>query len=1107
MPLANVRSYPAITLGILLLAGVTGNFLNTPIFFGVDFLFGSIAVLLITSLYGLAWGAAAAVIASGYTYFLWSHPWAIVIFTVEALAVGAVHRRRSTNLVLTDGLYWLALGMPLVWIFYRSVMGASYESVVVVMLKQSVNGILNALIASLLLTHTALPRWAGRTQETAVPLRQILFNALVAAVLVPSLILMVVSGRHEMRSIEDNVRERLTVSAADVTGRLESWRLRHLGAVEALALFSGGAASPSPATLQRSVMAIHEAFPSFHNLYIADADGTTVAFHPSVSATGRSMLGLDFSDRDYYHRVRETLQPAISDVFLGRGGVETPIVTIAVPILRHGRFDGFALGAANLQRVESLLDRLSVAEGTQITVLDEKGRVIASTLEGFEAMEDYLTARGGVFRRVDDQIEQWIPQTSGLPAFAQWERSFYVRRMDAGIAPWTAVVEAPMAPFQRYLQDRYSDSLALTLVLTLLALWLAWLLSRWLARPLSQLAQVTTNLPEQLLHLHAVSWPQSRINEVSLLVTNFQSMLRALQQHFQALEEEVRERRRAEADLAERARLGALGMDISAVLARDADQRTVLQECTEALTRHLGVAFARIWTLNEKEQVLELQASAGQYTHLDGPHSRIRVGEFKIGRIANDRQPHLVNDIAHDPMISDPEWAHREGMTAFAGFPLLVEERVVGVMAMFSRSAIPQATLEELGAVADGVAQFIDRKHTEERLHEYVAELAEAGRQKDQFLAMLAHELRNPLGSASNALYLLERADPESPQAQRARAVLRRQFNHQQRMVDDLLDVSRIHRGKIDLHLTQIELSALLRDTLEDHRAALAEAGLTLEATLPDTPVPVMGDPTRLNQVVSNLLHNAQKYTPSGGRVTVRLQTGRSGTSRAEGEEPEAVEPGWALLSIRDTGIGIPKALLSRIFDPFAQEDRSLDRSRGGLGLGLALVKGLVDLHGGRVEVRSGGRGEGSEFRVFLPLVELVEPAARVERPADRAGGSLRILVVEDNPDAAETLRDLLELSGHEVSVATNGETGLNLASEVRPDTVVCDIGLPGMDGYEVARRLRADPRTAHTRLIAVTGYGRQEDRERSAAAGFDEHLVKPIDPAGLEAVLREAAG
>ncbi len=1105
MPIANARSHPAITLGILLLLGVVGNLLSTPIFFGVDFLFGSIAVLLVTSLYGLVWGATAAVLAGIYTYFLWSHPWAIAIFTAEALVVGIVHRRRRTNLVLIDGLYWLALGMPLVWLFYRGLMGAPREAVIVVMLKQSVNGILNALIASLLLTHTPLPRWAGRTEETVIPLRQVLFNTLVAAVLVPSLILLVASGRHEMRIIERYVREKLAVSSTDVTGRLESWRLRHLGAVESVARFAGSEPAPSPGALQRAVTAVHQAFPSFYNLYVADASGTTVAFDPPTAANGRSTLGLNFSDREYYRRVRETLRPVISGVLLGRGGVEAPIVTIAVPILRRGRFDGYALGAANLERVEVLLNRLADADGTRITLLDEAGRVIASTVEGIEPLENYLASRGGVIRPLNGGVEQWLPQAAGLPAVTQWERSFYMHRTDAGIAPWTALVEVPMAPYQRYLQTRYSESLALTLALTLTALWLAWLLSRWLARPLSHLAQVTANLPEQLLLPHAVSWPQGRINEVSLLVTNFQGMLHALRQHFQALEEEVRERRRAETHLAERARLGALGMDISGVLARDADQRVVLQECTEALVRHLDVAFARIWTLNEEAQLLELQASAGLYTHLNGPHSRIRMGEYKIGRIAGDRRPHLVNDIAHDPMISDPEWVQRERMVAFAGFPLLVEERVVGVMAMFSRSPIPEATLQELGAVADGIAQFIDRKHTEERLHRYVAELAEAGHQKDQFLAMLAHELRNPLGSASNALYLLERSDPDSPQAARARAVLRRQFTHQQRMVDDLLDVSRIQRGKVDLQQTRIDLSGLLREALEDQRPALAEAGLTLETSLPDDPVMVVGDRTRLHQVISNLLHNSQKYTPAGGRVIARLQAGVTAVAPGEAPEQEGSGAGWAVLSITDTGIGIPQALLSRIFDPFAQEDRSLDRSRGGLGLGLALVKGLVELHGGRVDVRSGGRDQGSEFRVYLPLAESEVSADHAGPGTEAAGGSLRVLVIEDNPDAAETLRDLLELTGHEVAVAMNGETGLRLAREFRPDTVLCDIGLPEMDGYEVARRLRADPEMASIRLIAVTGYGRQEDREHSAAAGFDEHLVKPIDPAGLEAMLHGA--
>jgi len=317
-----------------------------------------------------------------------------------------------------------------------------------------------------------------------------------------------------------------------------------------------------------------------------------------------------------------------------------------------------------------------------------------------------------------------------------------------------------------------------------------------------------------------------------------------------------------------------------------------------------------------------------------------------------------------------------------------------------------------------------------------------------------------------------------------------RQVTHLTRLVDDLLDASRITLGKVQLRAERLDLAAVARQVVADHRAGAEAAGLTLDTHIPDVEVPVHGDPVRLAQVIDNLLTNALKFTPAGGRVEV-------------GVEPE---DGQVALVVRDTGAGVGPDMLPRLFETFAQADRTLDRSGGGLGLGLAIVKGLAELHGGTATAASDGPGRGSTFTVTVPT--------RVERPAlagpppaapPVAPRPLRVLVVEDHRDAADSLRILLEVSGYQVAVAYTGPDGVKAAAEYRPDVVVCDIGLPGMDGYRVARALRANPATAAVRLIALTGYGQDEDRRRAREAGFDEHLTKPADPAALESLL--AAG
>jgi signal transduction histidine kinase len=370
--------------------------------------------------------------------------------------------------------------------------------------------------------------------------------------------------------------------------------------------------------------------------------------------------------------------------------------------------------------------------------------------------------------------------------------------------------------------------------------------------------------------------------------------------------------------------------------------------------------------------------------------------------------------------------------------------------------------------------------------------LEDSDRRKDEFLAVLSHELRNPLAPIQNGLYILRRSMPTDARAARAVDVIERQSRHLERLVSDLLDVTRVARGKVQLQRQRLELVECLRKTAEDHRPDYDAKKVAFELALPPGPVWIDADPTRLAQIVGNLLVNALKFTDAGRGVTLALR----------------VDAGTATVEVRDEGAGIAPHLLPLVFEPFTQADRTLARSQGGLGLGLALVRGMAELHGGSVTATSGGPGHGATFRVHLPLAaaEPAHPAAGADAgPASPVRAApLRVLVVEDNPDAAATLRDALELLGHVVHVAADGVAGVADAERLAPDVVICDIGLPGMDGYEVARRLSARD-GARPLLVAVTGYARPEDRRRAAEAGFARHLAKPIRIEELAAIMGAA--
>ncbi len=353
--------------------------------------------------------------------------------------------------------------------------------------------------------------------------------------------------------------------------------------------------------------------------------------------------------------------------------------------------------------------------------------------------------------------------------------------------------------------------------------------------------------------------------------------------------------------------------------------------------------------------------------------------------------------------------------------------------------------------------------------------LREADRRKNEFLAILSHELRNPLAPIRNSIYLLERAAPGSAQAARSKEVIRRQTMHLTRLVDDLLDVTRISHGKIELRRTRVDLRDVVRKTTDDLRSLFEESEVELRVEHFVGPVWVDADPTRIIQVLGNLLQNAVKFTPPPGTVTVGISLGEQ---RAE-------------ISVRDTGLGMEPHEVERMFEPFAQADHDLARTKGGLGLGLALVRGLVELHGGSVRARSGGIGKGTEFVFNLPL-STAGPAVEGRPAAAGEAGKRLVLIIEDNADAGQSLAEVLELDGHSVRVAPDGRSGIELARELRPDFVLCDIGLPDVDGYEIARTLRADDALRETRLVALSGYAQPEDVQRALEAGFDAHLPKP---------------
>jgi PAS domain S-box-containing protein len=544
---------------------------------------------------------------------------------------------------------------------------------------------------------------------------------------------------------------------------------------------------------------------------------------------------------------------------------------------------------------------------------------------------------------------------------------------------------------------------------------------------------------------------------------------------------DITPRKRAEAAVRRQTERLRLLWEAAAVLLTADDPDAMLRKVHAMIGPHLGVDAYVNYMVDETGAALRLSSCEGVSPDAARAVARLEFGEGVAGTVAAERRPVVATHIQQsDDAKSGPLKA--AGFRACVCRPLVVGDRLLGTLTLASRTK--DGFDDDEVAFIETICQYVTVACERLRL---LNELKDAGLRKDEFLAMLAHELRNPLAPIRSAVKVLHLKGSAVPEARRSRAIIERQVQHLTRLVDDLLDISRITRNTLVLQKSRIELTEVISGAVDSSRPLIEQCGHQLSVTLPSRPVYVDGDAVRLSQVFQNLLNNAAKYTDRGGRICLTVD----------------LPPDTVVVRVRDTGVGVPREMLPRLFEMFYQADRSLERAQSGLGVGLALVRRLVEAHGGRVEARSDGIGKGSEFSVHLPV--MMEPADALLPP--KAGGQesasgLRILVADDNRDSADLFAMFLQLMGNDVRTAYDGVAAVEEAERFRPDAVLLDIGMPRLNGEDACRRMRATAWGEKAVLIAVTGWDHEENRRRILDAGFDAHLVKPVDPGDVSELL-----
>ena len=587
-----------------------------------------------------------------------------------------------------------------------------------------------------------------------------------------------------------------------------------------------------------------------------------------------------------------------------------------------------------------------------------------------------------------------------------------------------------------------------------------------------------------------------RAERNAVAIASHASVAIANARHFSRAKQEIDRRVRIEDELAQQVASLTQLHDLAMRLGGMNELAPALQAILDTAVEGQDANFGLVWQQDPQTGALVVRASRGFDEKALQFFQRVMPGPGggAAGNAFANQRRWIIEDVDIDPGFEPFRSGARDaGFRSVHSTPIVTRsgELLGAISVHFANKPRPSSRDMQVADVcARHAADMIESVRNQEALRESERELRELDQRKDEFLATLAHELRNPLAPLRNGLEVLRLAGSNPQTAEKARGMMERQLVQMVRLVDDLLDVSRVSRGKIELRREDVELATVLRSAIETSQPLIDDRGHELRTSIPAEGIRVNADVTRLSQVFWNLLNNAAKYTEPGGIIELAVQP-------ADGE----VE-----IAVRDNGIGIPRDMQSQVFDIFTQVDRTLEKSQGGLGIGLSIAKRLVEMHGGSIAVKSDGYARGTEFVVRLPA-RLSAAPPRVEPPAQGASvprGGRRVLIAEDNTDSAITLAILLEAAGNEVRVAHDGAAAIEIAAEFAPEVVLLDIGMPRLNGYDACRVIRAQPACAGAFIVALTGWGQLEDRRRAESVGFDCHLVKPVEPAALEQLIRE---
>ena len=993
-------SLPWLGCVILIGLGWLGNVFHLPLFFGVDFLFGTIPIMVLVYIYGMFWGVLGATIAGSYTYLLWGHPWACIILILEALWVSIGLRRGYRHMVLLDLLYWIPIGMGLVWFFYHHMLNVPTTGAFLIVLKQSLNGIFNALIASLILNLLPQSWLTGNAKQRS--LEQILFTLLATFTITPLLILTTISGWQNMTDMQTDIQANLFQTASVIKVEIQSWYSRHRRGLESIAQSVSTKSlqvSSDPQTnrtLDNYLITVQQTLSGFSTIYVTNDQGQVIggiaSDHPSqnepttnIDALKNSALKSIWDQIKIDHKTLIT-PPHQDDISpQWHVGLVSPILDA------QNQFQGIVYGTLELEDLESVLKQQTDPTLFEAVILDTQQQVLVNNTDNLP-----LDLTAGQTISLSQGQFQWLPDLPGKPIMTRWRKSFYGQDLSLGEdLPWLLRIKLSSGPYIDSLELLYIRSLSLLLILLIVALPIVAILSNWLTKPLLRLAQVSTDLPQKLRHYRNLEWPDSLIAEINLLQKNFQGMVQALESQFQQikntnlqLEERVQERTAALRDSEERFRQLAEHID-NVFWMTDAKKQQLL---------YVSPAYESLWGHSPEELYEQPLRFVDSILLEDRERVMSRFPQQPLGLY--DEEYRILQP------SGEIRWIHDRA------FPILNEEgevyRVVGI-----------------------AEDITDRKKAEQVMAAAKEAADSANRAKSEFLATMSHELRTPMNAVIGMTELLLDSSLDAQQRQFLEIVYS-SGNTLLDLINDILDFSRIEADRVDLDEAPVNLRHVLEESLDLVAAKASEKQLEITYLMdPACPMYVWGDASRLQQILANLLGNAVKFTERGS-IVLEVKPIAMTTPPPPAKDNRNKRDLLLEFSVTDTGIGIPKDKLDRLFKPFSQVDASTTRVYGGTGLGLAISHRLNQMMGGHMGVET-EPGQGSRFYFTIPTSAFQTQQEAQANPLADLLTKKRLLILEPSAPIQAMLRLQAMSLGMEVQVVSDFPNAMDVIRQSPP--------------------------------------------------------------------------